>query len=120
MPKLKNKKIKKKKIKRKITAKKSRPVLAKKKKETEENTDIIFDSSEGNLDNLFSAGVDLENKTVVTFADYKTENFEKLKAELKSYGAKFCSEITPIEVPRKPKEKKGALRKVFSFAKKFI
>ena len=134
MPKKARKKIK---VKNKTAVRKSRVSVKKKQQQPEvmfdsqkPSTDFLFanvipanaegpvragiqsESTEKNLDSLFQGNGRKDEENIVTFADYKAENFDKIKAELQNFGAIFCSESDLPETPYKIKEK-GFFKKMF-------
>lgn len=56
-----------------------------------EDTQIMFDSTEGSTKSLFLAGKDEANETVITFADSKNTDVKELEEELKTFNIKFLN-----------------------------
>jgi len=132
----KKKKIKVKIKPRKKIAKKSRSVFVVKKKvrrlkakkiaKHEEEPFVMFDSTNGDTDTLFTpVAEDLPIEHVVTFADYKNENAEKVKEELLGFGAVFCNEVFVNDHSGLPRSSDDSLamtiwQKIWKFIKKLL
>lgn len=104
------------KIKKKKVLENGKILRVGKKNEKETEQSIMFDSTRPSTDSLFVENIEADEVVgdIVTFADFKNENFKKIEQELIDLGAMFCSKIDLPEIPQPPKKNNsGWFRNLF-------